>query len=157
MLTKQIYYNTVIRLAHFTHELLPLYIPTEASSKIIDDNQSLKFHFSAEEDLVIENVYFKDFFNNSVIMISIDNKNFVNVVFPIYISKGQNVIISVYFSSDTAQKYSHIATNLYIDFRTASDNQRHQHISYITLDPVYPIIDNDLKHVNEMIDHFKVD
>ena len=140
----------------FTEGLQISVIPNEFPSSFINNEQeSVTYEFYATEDVVLQDIRFDDFLSVSDVIYAIGDEDAHNAEFPISVKKGETIRISFSFTSNSANELSYVATNIYFDYLTKSDNTKHFNSVFVVFDPVYPIIENDNTKINKIVDSLK--
>lgn len=140
----------------FTEGLQISVIPNEFPSSFINNEQeSVTYEFYATEDVVLQDIRFDDFLSVSNVIYAIGDEDAHNAEFPISVKKGETIRISFSFTSNSANELSYVATNIYFDYLTKSDNTKHFNSVFVVFDPVYPIIENDNTKINKIVDSLK--
>ncbi|HHZ02213.1 MAG TPA: hypothetical protein GX396_04655 [Tissierellia bacterium] len=137
----------------FTEALQISVIPNEfASSYINNSDAGATYEFNATEDLTIERIFFDDFLEPIDITYSINNAQSQSATFPITVKKGEQVKISFSFDSKKVDTNSYISTNLFFEYKTTNNATNIHNSVVVVFDPIYPIMDNDVKDIEQLID-----
>lgn len=140
----------------YTEQLLALLVANGFSSSIINDKEEkVKYIFEAEEDLTLNKIYLKDFVDIADMSVSVDQDEEKQLELPLHIKKGQTVDINLSFSSDKVESSDYVATNIFFEFTTDKDKKEYVNSATVSFDPIYPISDNDISIIEEMIDDLK--
>lgn len=136
-------FSDVLQLSVFPNEF--------PSSFINSDNQCAVYEFTAQEDLEITGIRFRDFLTYSDAWYSVNDVEGQEAAFPIAIKKGESVRISISFHSDCADSMSYVVTNMYFDYTTVVEGQTGYCGAVVVFDPVYPLNPDDMSKFDEMI------
>lgn len=140
----------------FAEELQISVIPNEFPSSFINNKQEcVTYEFYATEDVELQGIRFDDFLSVSNVIYAIGDEDPHNADFPIDVKKGETIKISFSFTSNSANELSYVATNIYFDYLTKSDNEKLFNSVFIVFDPIYPIVENDTTNINKIIDSLK--
>lgn len=137
----------------FSEDLQISVMPNEFPSNFINNDQErVTYEFYAAEDIVLQDIYFDDFLSVSNVIYAIGDEDAHKAEFPINIKKGQTIKIAFSFDSKSANNLSYLATNIYFNYLTKSDNEKHFNSALVVFDPIYPFFENDNTNINKIID-----
>ncbi len=140
----------------FTEELQISVIPNEFPSSFINNKQEgVTYEFYATEDVVLQDIRLDDFLSVSNVIYAIGDEDAHNADFPIDVKKGETIRISFFFTSNSVNELSYVATNIYFDYLTKSDNEKLFNSVFVVFDPIYPVIENDASNINKIVDSLK--
>ncbi len=140
----------------FSEELQISVIPNEFPSSFINNKQEgVTYEFYATEDVVLQDIRFDDFLSVSNVIYAIGDEDAHNANFPISVKKGETIRISFSFISNSANELSYVATNIYFDYLTKFDNEKHFNSASIVFDPIYPVIENDNTNIDKIVDSLR--
>lgn len=137
----------------FSEELQIGVIPFDFPSSFINnDSESFQYIFTAQEDVVLQDVHFDAFLSPANMMYAIGGGAFRKAEFPISLKQGQTLNLSLSFQSDQASPFSSVATTLHFDYLVASSQQPRTNSCAVFFNPISPIPDHDTSHISRMLD-----
>lgn len=137
----------------FTDYLQPAVLPNDFNISFINNNnQSLIYEFNTTVPIELTSIECVDFLSISDINIWINNIRLENTALPIHIENNKNVKIGLHYNGKNISDASYLSTNIYFRFINNSDGKKYSNSALLTFDPVYPIHDNDLSSINNIID-----
>jgi hypothetical protein len=138
---------------NYSTEALSYAIPSEISAKLINDSsQSIPCMLIANEDLVLQKIYFTDFIEVAGVKVTVNGESVDAAALPISLKKEDNVVISVYLASTLADAYSYVSAKIFFEYTLLGEDTPLINSACLIFDPVYPINNGETAEIDKMID-----
>ena len=135
-------------------EFMISFIPNDFSTNVVNSVSFLPYTFVAEEDVVIDKIFYNDFLEPEILNVFIDDKLTQEKQLPLRINKNQKVEIQLQIKSMDYgfNKIDYISTNLKFNYKIVKTDESRQVDIYIVADVLNLITNGRYDNFNTVID-----
>jgi hypothetical protein len=139
----------------FTEYLQIAVMPNGFSTRFINsgaDEHRVAYRFNTTESIVLERIYALDYLTLSNLTYSVNGSDMQELQLPLEVPAERSLSIEVSFESPMDVRYSELMTNIFFDYKT-KEGVSYTNELVVVFDPIFPIQDHNIDHINKLVEH----